>query len=235
MRLWKDKKIYTLVILLFILMMAVIQTIGAEEMKTVELEVGITPGEEYTHTKWFVIIPMKLTPQIAIWVEAADGSLVRSVYVTEKAAEGTWKGGKDISRPEALPVYFHHQAGEGSSEEHSDAVSGATPKNGNSEAHTWSRALKIEPGTYRILVEINSSFDYNEMYPKKKDNVNGQPSLIYSADFSVQDNGNVTPEELLLQPIGRGDPQGTDGGVVPGTEGLTTALHIVEKVSAEIK
>jgi len=78
-----------------ILFIATLHGTAAEELKKVDLSIGINPGQEYTHTKWFVVIPMKLTPQMAFWVEDSRGRFVSSLFITEKAAEGSWKGGDD--------------------------------------------------------------------------------------------------------------------------------------------
>src|SRR6056297_3070099 len=107
-----------------VLFITTLHGIAAEELQKVELSIGLNPGPEYTHTKWFVVIPMKLTPQMAFWVEDSRGRFVSSIFITEKAAEGSWKGGGDVTRPEALPVYF----GRYESTKTADAISGATPK-----------------------------------------------------------------------------------------------------------
>lgn len=204
---------------------------AADELQKVDLSVGVTPGSEYTHTKWFVLIPMKLTPQMAFWIEDSQGRFVNSIFVTEKAAEGSWKGGGDITRPEALPVYFHHKRSITSA----DALSGATPKQREAESREWSRTLHLKPGKYRIMGEINASFDYNDAYRKQKGNVNGQPSLIYSAEFEVPPGGIVSPETLALHPIGHGAPQGKNGDIVHTIEGFTSALKLVNEVSATVR
>lgn len=223
--------------LLAALLCGAVQSVTAEEFSTVEISVGVEPGPEYTHTKWFVIIPMKLTPQMAVWIETGEGRFVRTIYLTEKAAEGTWKGGRDISRPEALPVYFHRSGlYNGSSRAGgADVVSSATPKEGDRDSQSWSCRLDLETGEYRIMAEVNSSFDYNERYPEQKDNVNGQPSLIYTAGFEAGKQAGATATRLTLSPIGHGDPYGRNGAVIPELDGLTSAMEMVENIYATVK
>lgn len=224
-------------VLLAVLLCGAVQSVIAEEFSTVEISVRVEPGPEYTHTKWFVIIPMKLTPQMAVWIETGEGRFVRTIYLTKKAAEGTWRGGGDISRPEALPVYFHRSGlYDGSSRAGgADVVSSATPKEGDRDSQSWSCRLDLETGEYRIMAEVNSSFDYNERYPKQKDNVNGQPSLIYSAVFASGEQGGDTATRFTLAPIGHGDPYGRNGNVVPELEGFTSAMEMVENIYATVK
>ena len=214
-----------------ILFIVTLHGTAEEELKKVDLSIGINPGQEYTHTKWFVVIPMNLTPQMAFWVEDSRGRFVSSLFITEKAAEGSWKGGGDVTRPEALPVYFHRYE----SAKSIDTLSGATPKQKDAKSREWSRTLHIKPGEYRLMGEVNSSFDYNAAFQKQEGNVNGQPSLIYAAEFKVAPSGSAWPTSLTLQPIGHGDPQGKNGNIVYTTEGLTTALELVDKVHASLK
>ena len=223
-------------------------TATAADSHPVPLSVEIVPGAEYTHTKWFVIIPMKLTPQMAVWLESAEGTFIDSIYITEKAARGNWRGGKDVSRPEALPVYFHRSgaavAAEGSGtsgrDSEADTVSGATPKEGDQDAHKWTHNFSLEPGTYRIMVEVNSSFDYNSSFPEQKGNVNGQPSLVYAAEFEVGAQGLISGDVaeqngLDLKPVGHGDPSGQTGEIMYDLNGMTSALEMLEEIRAAVR
>ncbi len=225
-------------VFLTVLFCAAAGTVMAEETQPIDLSVGIVPGTEYTHTKWFVIIPMKLTPQIAVWLESADGQFIGTVYVTEKAARGNWRGGKDVSRPEALPVYFHRSNLNRSSDGAADTVSGATPKKGDEDSQTWTGSFALTAGKYRIMAEVNSSFDYNSNYPEQDENVNGQPSLVYAAGFEIDAAGEDLQvrgkREFDLQPVGHGDPSGESGVISPGLSGMTTALEMLNRIYAAV-
>jgi hypothetical protein len=188
------------------------------------ITVDIVPGEHYSHRKWFFLFPVKLTPTMAVWAEDEGGRFAGTLYVTKKAAEGSWTGAKE--RPEALPVYFARlQAAAGKA----DSVSGATP--GAGEAVSLGSDLNLSPGTYRIFAEVNSSFDYNDTFPEAVTGVNGQPSLVYSGRLTA----GAGPEKTDLVPIGTGDPAGKNGIVTEGTPGLTTALGIVERIGVAIR
>jgi len=219
--------------ILIMFLCAVVSAGYAETTHPVELQVEISPGREYTHTKWFTIVPVKLTPQIACWVEGADSSFVAPIYVTEKAAIGSWRGEKDVRRPEALPVFFHEIERVGATVK-ADAVSGATPKKGSMGSSSFSQGLHLVPGSYRVMLEVNSSFDYNESYPKREGDVNGQPSMLYSGEFRIDETGRVSHDSIFLDPVGHGDPSGKSGTVSSGIGSLTSALEQIERIHVSI-
>ena len=188
------------------------------------ITVDIVPGEHYTHRKRFFLFPVKLTPTMAVWAEDEGGRFAGTLYVTKKAAEGSWTGAKE--RPESLPVYFARLR---SAAGKADSVSGATP--GAGETASLGSDLELPPGVYRIYAEINSSFDYNDTYPEAATGVNGQPSLVYSGLLTVGAGAAKTD----LVPLGTGDPAGKSGTVTEGTRGLTTALGIVERIGVRTR
>lgn len=109
-----------------------------------------------------------------------------------------------------LPVYNEKRAG-------TDAHSGATPA--GKKPISLERSIAMGPGTYLVRGEVNSSFDYNETYPKRKGDVNGQPSLIYSGSFHIGEQAGeisvpLTPEEA---------------------EGLTTARSILDSIILNVQ
>jgi hypothetical protein len=186
------------------------------------ITVTVVPGEHYSHRKWVGIFPVKLTPTMAVWAEDEEGRFKGTLFVTKKAAEGSWTGAAE--RPEALPVYFGRRKTAGS---RADSVSGATPS--AAESIRIGSGVELPPGTYNLFAEVNSSFDYNDAYPKAETGVNGQPSLVYAGRL-VSGSG---PAATALAPFGTGDPAGKGPGVTEGLNGLTTALGIVEKITVE--
>ncbi len=204
------------------------------------ITVSFSTGPAYTHTKWFGIIPVKLTPQIAVWLEDANGSYVQELFVTKRSATSDWAGGNDICRPEALPVWSHSRglrAQNGSfmpskNTPLPDAVSGATPQK------DFSISVNILPtlrsGIYIVKAEINSSFDYNATYAEKLskespyyNGVNGQPSLVYAARLEI--GGVDSTVRLSLQ--GHGDVLGRNGSIDTNISGITDALSMIESIT----
>ena len=187
-----------------------------------EITVSVGAGEHWKQ---------KREPQLAVWLEDADGNFLRTLYVTERASRISWIMSPKEGRPESLPVWYN-ASGHGSSKVEADskkgealldAVTSATPKGGivfNTE---------IENRAYIIKAEFNTSFDYNDFYTKKNSGVNGQPSVIYSAIIPA-DFGKGS-EEVRLSFAGCGSIDGSDGKVHSDTANLTTARQIVKLVA----
>jgi len=194
--------------------------------------VTIEPGKEWVSTLWIVFIPKKKTPQFAVWLENADGTYISTLTVTQSSAKNEWIGNPKGGRPEALPVWNHARV---SSVLKPDAMSSATT---SSSVSVDTPADFLSPGTeYVIKLEVNTSYDYNETWPKnvKKGNpeysgVNGQPSLVYEGRFMAGNPGSVE-----LQPIGQGSVDGSNGLIKQGLEGITTALEMIKTAKVQIK
>lgn len=209
------------------------------------IEVTVVPGDQWSHVKWFGPARITLTPQIALWLEDENGAYAGDLFVTEKSAKSAW--GK-ARRPEALPVWSHARGvryADGlymptADAPLSDAVSGATPKADRRRSPlTITAALPaaLPAGRIRVLMEVNNSFDYNDSYREKLNQgdsryngVNGQPSTVYAAWLDLSAGAKALPFEFL----GSGHPSGADGTLRKGSDGLTTALRIVEKASLRL-
>jgi hypothetical protein len=161
-------------------------------------------------------------PQVACWLETAQGAYVATIYVTAKGARNSWVAEPGVERPEALPVWSHRVLDNPGV----DARSGATPAGKTS---VWSPlGDNLEAGDYVVKLEVNRSYDYNDRYPQAETGVNGQPSLVYQARLRVGAEAARVP----LQPWGTGSVQGDSGEVDLGLEGLTSALDLLQ--SAEV-
>ena len=164
-------------------------------------------------------------PQMAVWVEA-DGSAPETVFVTQGAGKDKWMFAD--RRPGALPVWSGIRPEKEDPE--IDAVTGATP-GGNSHTIRW----KI-PNTYKgkilsVFIEANVSFDYNDFYTKDKtspgfSDVNGQPSVVWQAEF-VADS---TPRQLPPEIAGHGHVLGKDSDIDPDMTHITTAAALFDYI-----
>ena len=179
------------------------------------LQIDLVTGQSYAHVTYrlapFAVVPV---PQIAVWLEDSEGQFLRTLYVTPKV--------RTIQRPAALPVW-EHRATDGA-----DAVTCATPL---SDSQITADAVDADAV---VLVEVNLSCDYNAYYrhgldaedPGYNTDYAGQPSLIYA--------GIISPgERIQLMPIGHGAPDGGDGEINPDLRHMTTAMDILEDVTAE--
>jgi len=180
-------------------------------------ELDLVPGAAFRQSTGFLFFRIPHTPQIACWVETPQGAYGETIYVTAKGATRHWFGAPAAGRPEALPVWSHARQG-GTA----DAVSGATPA-GTLRVEAAAPAA-LPAGTYTVKLEINASFDYNQRYTPSNSGVNGQPSLVYAGRLAVGAGESAAD----LEPVGTGSVDGSDGGITAGTEGLTTALQMLQ-------
>ena len=167
----------------------------------------------------------KREPQIAVWLEDADGNYIRTLYVTSRAEKRSWIFSPKDGRPESLPVWYcasgENPAKSGGEKTALDAVSSATPKGGV----IFGAEIDGEK-SYVLKAELNNSFDYNGFYTKKNSGVNGQPSVVYGA--LIPDGFT---QEIRLELLGTGSVDGSDGIIHPETENLTTAKNIISCIA----
>ena len=170
----------------------------------------------------------KMNPQCAVWLEDTDGNYLRTLYVTRRVSKRSWIFAPPTGRLEALPVWSHaanHDGGKSMADNGElDAVTSATP---NADI-----VFTAEIGDKECIIkaEFNTSFDYNNFYTKKNSRINGQPYAVYEAKIPRGMDGEI---RLLL--AGCGSPNGTDGKISGDISKLTTAKHIVKKITAAQK
>lgn len=198
-----------------VIMVLAAGTLHAEDRWTVTAE--LVPGENYSTVKRLGIMPVKMVPQMALWIEIGNGTFLDTIYSTRRNSENEWRGADD--RPEALPVYNGRRGT-------LDALSGATP-NGKAPI-SLKGEVTLPPGRYVFYGEVNKSFDYNESYPEEAAGVNGQPSLVYRADVNF--SGDKDVYRVIMTPVGTGSVDGSNGYIIPGTDGLTTGLSILKSM-----
>jgi hypothetical protein len=165
---------------------------------------------------------------MAAWIEDNQGRYVSTIIVTNRSAKKDWRSAPKDGCPEALPVWNHKIQ---NNTAQIDSVSAATPKGAVDVVDVpIDNSSLINGLEYNLYLEINHSFDYNDTWPKKENDVNGQPSLIYHAKFIAGRYGRIK-----LNPIGHGSIDGSDGNIVNGLAGMTTALTIITDTYIPIK
>lgn len=190
-------------------------------------------------------------PTMAIWIEATDGTFIRTLFVTKSLATGIYNHGDagngtwltvpgEAKRPATLPVWLHKREKLKADQALlpdpqnplPDAVTGATPS-GN-----FDFIPKMElPEKFRILVEVNQAWDWNEhwtnnLYPDDKDyHTSAQPSLVYAVNVDMQNN----MDEYYLNPIGHGHYSGKDGKLYTNISTFTTALKIFDSIVLKVQ
>lgn len=211
-----------------------------------DIKVHIEQGEHWLHNfPLFLGINKKNPPQIAIWLEDVEGNYLATVYVTHKIATQSWQAAKGNRRKEALPCWCYSRGVKYSDglylptkkEPLTDGISGATPQG--------SFEIKLSPTTvlkkFVVKIEINHSTDFNEAFPKsaKEGAVNysggkegsGQPAIVYAADVDLSTGEKAFEANL----IGHSSPDGSSGEINEDTSGLTTALHIIKRITVSIQ
>lgn len=185
-------------------------------------------------------------PLMAIWVEDTSGRFIQNIYVAESIAKGVfrhadnsrgqWMPG-EIRRPAALPYWGHKwgiRADDGlylptPKNPLPDAVSGPTPQG---DFIIWSRLADTTLQVFRVMLEINQSWDWNEYwtnnkFPDDKDyKTSSQPALVYSATMDLTKG----IREAEMQVIGRSHYSGKDGNLYTDLATLTTALQIAKSI-----
>lgn len=203
------------------------------------LELTFTKGPSFNH------------PTFAIWLEDTSGRFIQTLFITRSFGSGTfyygdksggqWKPGQ-VKRPASLP-YWSHKAGAAKGIANyipdkknpvPDAYTGATPK-GNFALET--RSDKGTPRFVKVFMEINQTWDWNEYWTNNKYpddteyKTSCQPAVVYAAVIDMEKPG----ETAVLKPIGRSHHSGADGNLYTDLSTLSTALHIAEKITAEVK
>ena len=192
------------------------------------MELIVEPGVSWvSKIKVFLFFTKSNSPQLASWIEDNEGNYISTIAISEKSAKGKWLSAPREGRPEALPVWNHRQHNFTVTND-LDSVTSATIK-GSFEENINSELL-ADGSIYNVYVEINHSFDYNNYWTKDNSGVNGQPSLVYHAQFVAGQ-----PRNISLVPIGHGSVDGSDGNIINELENISTALSIIQNASILIK
>ena len=167
------------------------------------------------------------------------------LYFNRRIATQSWIMSKGSRRQEALPHWCHSRGvryedglyAPTKDKPLPDAVTGATPR--GSFSVNVPQAVPLD--TFVVKVEVNHSTDFNESYPKsaRKGDSNysggkegsGQPALVYSALVNTASRQKLFEAKLT----GHSSPDGSSGNVYPDMSGITSALHIVNKITISIE
>lgn len=190
-------------------------------------------------------------PLFAIWAEDSIGNYIETLYISRVISSSTFDYGKKVNdnwesavirRPEALP-YWSHKRGIHASDglfiplngaPDLDAVSGATATD---NFIVKSKSDFNNLNNYRILLEVNQSYDWNEYYTQDKfpnDKIYsgsgqvGQPSLVYATE--IKNTKLKSTNHKIMNLIGHGHHSGKDGKLYKDVSQITTAKNIAERI-----
>jgi hypothetical protein len=189
-------------------------------------------GENFLLLKRMGVMTVRITPQIAVWMEDTLGKFLGTVYVTAGFGAQKWKFYKPKAdscfRPMCMPYWLNRYIAAGNAAPTAahplpDAVTGATPTGG------FTIKLIAPDGVngFKLFAEWNRSFDNNETFSKEKSSFNGQPSVVACALVNFQDSLRIAD---TLKVIGRGGETGSDGKLYSDTDKLTSALKVFDKI-----
>lgn len=188
-------------------------------------------------------------PLFAVWLADSAGNYLQTLYVSESIGKGVfhhvdhrsgrWMAG-EIQRPASLPYWTHRRNKRNArggllptpQEPVIDAYTGATPP---ASFRLDLRTDEPLDGKYRIYLELNQSWDWNEYwtndkFPGDKEYMtSSQPALVYVASFDTD-----LPGETEMKLIGHSHPSGSDGSLNPDLTTITTASKIAKKITVVI-
>ncbi|MEI6092002.1 MAG: hypothetical protein WCR42_16240 [bacterium] len=189
-------------------------------------------------------------PLFAIWLADEKGNYIQTLYVSESIGKGVfhranrktgqWKAG-EIQRPATLPYWAHQRAMKNEYGSYmptpkqpvADAYTGATPS-ASFVLHTKTDKPLI--GKYKIMLELNQSWDWNEYwtndkYPNDKEyKTSSQPALVFSTDIDISN----PKQEYVLKAIGHSHYAGADGSLDKDLSTMTTALKIAKRITVKL-
>ena len=124
--------------------------------------------------------------QYAVWIENANGEVVRTLFVTSFTTKGRARGNEPlvrgyIKRPACVPAWVKAVKADNLTDAELDGFSGATPQSNGRQSFTWDftdqKGQAVPEGKYTVRVEatlFNAS------------------TITYSGTFSTSDKtGNV--------------------------------------------
>ncbi len=171
-------------------------------------------------------------PQMAVWIQNQQNKSIRTIMVTYHMGACDWGG--QVERPISLPYwvgFYNRQMGTSGAptRDHPapDAITFATPKD-----RLIINTSMPEGSKWSYFIEVNVSGDFNADFPKQsKDghsdrNGNGQPSLVYGGTIEAV-RGAVSQPTV----VGHTDQYDPDVELTENTEGITTALELLETIT----
>jgi hypothetical protein len=235
-----SRNIFGIILITLLIFVFVLTSFSQEKLTGTGLRITVTPGSNYAMEKNFGPFKVKLTPQMAFWLEDSNGKFLATLYVTYKSAKGAW--GLPVDRPASLPIWAYKRGIESkpgiymptNNKPLPDSETSATPT--GKFVWEWDLPKDLKAGTYLIKGEVNRSFDYNDTFKDKLSEKdpnfnaeNGQPSVLYEGTINI---GNKT-SSIELKPVGYGHPIGKTGDVVRDISKITTALDMLSSIKIE--
>lgn len=189
-------------------------------------------------------------PSFVLWAEDMEGKYLQTLFITRAvgtsiyehgvSSSGHWEPG-EIRRPASLPYWAHKR---GVKEKDglyvpsiynpiADAYTGATPPG---DFSLVTRFDKSPPRKFRILFEINQTWDWNgywtnNKYPDDAEyKTSCQPALVYMVEVDLDGESS----ECTLEAVGHSHYAGRTGELFKDLSTLTTAHEIVSNLTLKL-
>ena len=192
----------------------------------------------------FSFEPANRSVQMVIWAEDDQGSFLGTITITDfigrrgggNRTDDTNIDSGEGNRLSALPVWAHKRniidttfgidnlyppsQSKASYPEELDAVSKATPDD-SPQTISWPTD-DLPSGTIHFWLEANMSFDINEYH--QYGFYRGQPSVLWECVLTI---GSLPDTSRILDYLGYGAPDGSDGAIRPPDTTITTAAELL--------
>jgi Predicted periplasmic protein (DUF2271). len=133
--------------------------------------------------------------QYAVWIEDAQGKVVKTLFVTSYTTKGRTRQGEEpvrgyVKRPNCVPTWVRTAKAAEQTDQQLDAFTGATPQVGGTQTFTWDftdqQGKAVKKGTYKVFVEAT-------LYQAS--------DIVYSGTFSTHDKaGEIKLTSTLTEP-----------------------------------
>ncbi len=141
--------------------------------------------------------------QFAVWIENADGALIKTLYATRFTAEGGYK-----DRPDAIPVWVERSGLQDLSKV--DTITSATPSSGTL-SYIWdltdTSGARVPDGTYRFCVEGTLRWKNSVLYIGEIEVGAKQASADAAAEYHYEASAvqaalaDDAPEHNMIGPV----------------------------------
>ncbi len=200
---------------------------SAERLLTIDTDTG----DEWSSQMHIGPFIFNVLPQMAVWLENAEGELVQTLYVTGADFTEVNHSAKnedgEAFYSECLPFWSFKLKNSGSrlpcrEYPYPDTLTSATPM-ADFSLETSTDEL---PSATRVFAELNKSDDVNAVYTEDNNDWAGQPSIIYSADISCIEKG----QSVSLSLVGHGGSLDENPGLYTDLTGIDSAAEMIEAI-----
>jgi hypothetical protein len=136
--------------------------------------------------------------QFVVWIEDAQGRLVKTLFATRFTASGGWE-----KRPQSIPLWVKQSGLAALNKKDIDAFTGATPRTGIQTCRWDGRDLKggtVPAGEYRLFLEASLRDDNRVIYRAPFTLGNGADNPV-EAEVKAEYFGSSSKERGMIENV----------------------------------